>query len=189
MNFFPSDLEITNLQSPLDILSEAKLEWDSKGQGIISLLVDEGRSTSGSDSTSVIIHVYALHIPSQRLARLLTIFHVTEKPYPARINPEKEDIPDYLRKERIGASSRSSLAAIESFRVSMSQNTSVDEWVCESPDEFRRQLVKALNRGSVKAAVTNIVTVSSVDDETSEIPAQPNIESDEASSEIGGELD
>jgi hypothetical protein len=189
MSFFPSDLEIANLQSPLDILSEAKLEWDSKGQGIISLLVDEGHSTFGSDSQFVMIHVYALHIPSQRLARLLTVVHVTEKPYPARIDPEKEDIPDYLRKESAGPVSPPPQAFIETIRASVSQYKRVDEWVCESPDEFRRQLVKALNLGSVKATVTNIVTVSSADDEAGGMPAQPEIESGEGSSEIGGELD
>lgn len=165
MSFFPSDLEIINAQSPLDILSEAKDEWDAKGQGVVTLLVDEGRSTlrSHGDIDVTLIRVYALHIPTERVESLLTVIHVSGKPYPARINPEKEDIPAYLRKERFVPAKKAGLmppSILQSISEAIPAHTVTEEWVCESPEEFRRQLAKALTLGHVKSAITNIIAGS-----------------------------
>ncbi|MFN9610547.1 MAG: hypothetical protein ACK546_00080 [bacterium] len=166
MSFFPHDIEIANLESPLDILSEAKLEWDSEGQGIISLLVDEGQSTSKDGTTFALIHVFVVHIPSQRVAGLLTVFHVSGKPYPARIKPERHDVPDFLRKERAVPPRPTDLSkqhVLSSFASMAPAHTVVEEWVCESPSEFRKQLAKALTQGSVKYTITSIVAASGND--------------------------
>jgi hypothetical protein len=163
MSFFPSDLEIANAQSPLDILSEAKNEWDTKGQGIVTLLVDEGRPASQGDSDLTLIHVYALHIPSERVESLLTVIYASGKPYPARINPEKDDIPEYLRKERFVPARKSGLmppSILQAISEAIPAHTVTEEWVCESPDEFRKQLSKALTLGRVKSAITNIIAAS-----------------------------
>jgi hypothetical protein len=163
MSFFPSDLEITNAQSPLDILSEAKNEWDTKGQGIVTLLVDGGRSALHGDSDLTLIHVYAMHIPSERVESLLTVIYASGKPYPARISPEKDDIPEYLRKERFVPAKISGLMSpsiLNTFREAIPAHTVSEEWVCESPEEFRKQLSKALTLGRVKSAITNIIAAS-----------------------------
>ena len=169
MSFFPHDLEIANVQSPLDILSEAKNEWDTEGQGVITLLVDEGRSTE-SDIVYALIRVYAQHIPTERIENLLTVIHVCDKPYPARINLAKEDIPSVLRKERLVPVKNAGLMAaglLQTLSEAIPAHTVSEEWVCQSPGEFRKQLAKALTRGSVKSAITNIIAASSKDTDSS----------------------
>ena len=169
MSFFPRDLEIVNVQSPLDILSEAKNEWDAEGQGVITLLVVEGRSTT-PDIVYACIRVYAQHIPTERIEYLLTVIHVCDKPYPARIELVKEDIPANLRKERFVPAMRGGLVSSDFFeRVNKAApaHTVSEEWVCQSPGEFRKQLAKALTRGSVKSAITNIIAASTTDTDSS----------------------
>ena len=173
MSFFPSNLEIVNVQSPLDILSEAKDEWDAEGQGVITLLVDDGRSTK-SDVVYAFIRVYALHIPTERVENLLTVVHVCDKPYPARIELEKEDTPAYLRKERYVPARKAGLMNSDIFQAlnkTIPAHTVYEEWVCQSPDEFRKQLAKALTRGSVKSAITNIIAASTKDTDSSSTSA------------------
>ena len=169
MSFFPHDLEIVNVQSPLDILSEAKNEWDAEGQGVITLLVVEGRSTE-SDIVYAWIRVYAQHIPTERIENLLTVIHVCDKPYPARIDLVKEDVPAVLRKERlVPAKSPGLMTAglLQTLSEAIPAHTVSEEWVCQSPGEFRQQLAKALTRGSVKSAITNIIAASTKDTDSS----------------------
>lgn len=169
MSFFPHDLEIVNVQSPLDILSEAKNEWDAEGQGVITLLVDEGRSTE-SDIVYAWIRVYAQHIPTERIENLLTVIHVCDKPYPARIDLVKEDVPAVLRKERLVPAKRPGLMTaglLQTLSEAIPAHTVSEEWVCQSPGEFRQQLAKALTRGSVKSAITNIIAASTKDTDSS----------------------
>lgn len=166
MSFFPHDLEIVNVQSPLDILSEAKNEWDAEGQGVIKLLVVEGRSTIPATTPDIVyacIRVYAQHIPTERIEHLLTVIHVCDKPYPARIELVKEDIPANLRKERFVPARSGGLLSSDLFKTlneAAPAHTVSEEWVCQSPGEFRKQLAKALTRGSVKSAITNIIAAS-----------------------------
>ena len=177
MTFFPSDFEVINAQAPLCILSEAKNEWDAKGKGVVTLLIDEGSPASlvDDDTDMTFIHVYLTHIPTGRVENLLTVIHANGKPYPARINPEKEDTPHYLRKQRIVPAKKPGLISasiLQSLSEAIPAHTVTEEWVCESPDDFRKQLAKALTLGRVKSAITNIIAVSrggSVSDDNSEL--------------------
>jgi hypothetical protein len=182
MSFFPSDLEIANVQSPFEIITEAKREWDTKGKGIVTLLVDEGGSTSESDTAMTFIRIYALHIPTERVESLLTVVHSCGKPYPARIKPEKEDTPDYLRKEIIVPAKKARTITpgiLQAISEAIPAHAVSREWVCESPEEFRRQLAKALTLGSVKSAITNIIAASTYDADPSSASALSVDEPDE----------
>jgi hypothetical protein len=169
MSFFPEDIELSDIRSPSEILSEAQSEWEGHSNGLLLLRVSPA-ALEGEDE--FILDVYIVHSPSKRMAKLLSVAHRPEHPYPVEIRPESFDIPRYLKKSYTVQARRSIpplfsvpdyLRAVEKAIPEISTQTITNEWVCDTPSEFRENLRKALNLGSVKSAINNIIVGSSLD--------------------------
>jgi hypothetical protein len=184
MSFFPCDLDLETTQSPEDILAEAKAEWDEKGKGIVSLLIDQ-RNSSADDKN--IYFVYAQHIPSSRIAHILTVCHEKNQAYPASIEPQTRDVPRYLRRKYITPARPGGMSpsqALERLIAPIGQQIVVNDGICDSAAEFTEKLVKAFGSGSIKAQITNLIVGSTVVDEADEA-----CENTEALSSTGEEQD
>jgi hypothetical protein len=82
------------------------------------------------------------------------------------IQPEIDDLPNYLKKSytRETMSTVAALAAsISEISGQVRERTIKNEWVAETPSEFRSKLHDVFNLGSVKYTVLSLVTGSQID--------------------------
>jgi hypothetical protein len=173
--FWPEGIELKDTQSPREILKTAQEDWLESSDGVMGLVLQDAESKSGN---SMII-VHAKHIPSNRTATLFSIVHRPNCPYPATIQPEEENIPEFLKKTYLKPAASSELAMLSiTGKLGISETVVTNQWVSETPVEFREKLAKAFNLGSIKSAVLNLVSSSSENENvTSEIPMEKREES------------
>ena len=57
------------------------------------------------------------------------------------------------------------MRAIERTLPEVTTKTIINEWVCDTPAEFREKLEKAFNLGAIKSTINNIIAGSSVQDD------------------------
>lgn len=148
-HYWPSGLELSDTQSPKEILKVAQEDWHTNGNGVVELILQDAKSESGN---SMII-VHAKHVPSNRTCRLFSIVHRPNTPYPVTIQPEDDDLPSFLRKTSIP--SRDELDQI------IAGTAWNNKWVSDTPAEFREKLSEMFNRGVTKSLVLNLISNAS----------------------------
>lgn len=171
-NFWPSGIELNDTQSPKEILHEAQRDWESDSNGLMTLVLQPTKSESGND----MIIVHAKHSPSNRTASLFSVVYRPANPYPATIQPKDDELPNFLKKSyyepgfdpmrSFGLMKPANLLKIEGRTVT-------NEWVSDTPSEFRAKLKEVFNLGIVKSEVLNL---------TCEVPA-PDVDEENDSSD------
>jgi hypothetical protein len=174
-SFWPDGIEISDLQSPRDILKTAQEEWQTASNGLLELVLQNAKSESGN---SMII-VHAKNVATKRTAILFSIVHQPKKPYPLTIQLEKENLPTFLKKSYytkdsqfpIGLQAVLGYDPIQQFNARPNQfinRTSrldvkpvVNKWVSDTPSEFRKKLSEAFNLGIVKREILNLTATNS----------------------------
>jgi hypothetical protein len=165
-NFWPSGIELSDTQSPRQILKAAQEDWRVNSDGIMELILQDAQSESGN---SMII-VHAKHIAYNRTATLLSIVHEPEKPYPVT------NLPNFLKKsyyapsQNYGGFGSSNLSLGETLTETIlgKQRKIIENgWVSDTPSEFRDKLTKAFNLGIIKRSILNLA--SNITDNTSHI--------------------
>lgn len=162
MSFFPDDIDLSEIQSPTEILEEAREEWARRSGGTLELIVVE---SDLSDSAKSILDIILAHSSSGRQAKLLSLRHVPDQAYPLEIVPESFNYPDYLVKKRFVPARKKTLlgpSILDSLGELIPEHTVTNKWVCETPREFRLMLAEALNLGSVKSLIVNLVTGNAI---------------------------
>ena len=172
-NFWPEDVSVDDTSSPYDILESAREEWEAETEGEMTLELQQGESKNGHKM--VIVH--AKHVPSNRTATLLEIVHRQSEPYPVTIQPREEELPDILKRERYQPGLReigvpADLSPLEGRKIK-------NEWVSDTPSEFREKLSKALHLSAVKTAILGLACEAS--------DAAPEDEEDEPQDDIAAE--
>lgn len=173
-SYWPSNLELSDTAAPMDILRDASEDWKVNSQGLLELVIQIAQSKSGND----MILVHAKHIPSNRTASLLSVVMRPNNPYPARIQPKEDELPNFFKKTYVKSGHDASSQGIESALRSMQgfQLTETNQWVAETPSEFRAKLADALNLGALKSIVLNLVardTQPETDDESTQVADLP----------------
>jgi hypothetical protein len=154
-SFCPDGFELSDTQSPRDILNTAKEDWQTNSDGIMDLVLQDTESESGN---SMII-VRAKHVVNKRTAILFSIVHQPEKPYPVTIEPKGEKLPTFLQKsyyETIPQFQQALVGVIGERYQSPKQV--VNRWVSDTPSEFRKKLTEAFNLGIVKREILNLAS-------------------------------
>ena len=164
-NFWPSDLNIKDTQSPMEILQVAQNDFQTESQGLITLIMQIAKSQSGND----MIIVHAKHVPSNRTRTLFTVVHRPNSPYPASIVPRDEKLPNFLKKSYYKAGILERTAP--DFMTSGSEVE--NKWVCDTPSEFRSKLREVIELGSTKADILNLLSNDDSDDTDSSAEAHP----------------
>jgi hypothetical protein len=158
-NFWPTGIEISDTQSPREILNTAQEEWKTNSNGLLQLVLQDTQSQSGH---SMII-VHAKHTVSNRTAALFSIVHQNGKPYPVRIQPEKEELPTFLKKSYDVPKSQLGLK-VESVFLGKGLGglePAFTQWVSDTPSEFRKKLSEVFNLGIIKREILNLVSNTS----------------------------
>lgn len=156
--YFPAGLELNDTKTPLEILEEAKLDWQEESDGLVTLIFQITKSGRGDD----MILVHAKHVPSNRTASLFSLISRQKNPYPVSIQPKDEELPDFLKKSYTSHSALGRALSV-STAASMQAITVTNKWVSETPSEFRNKLSEAFNLGIIKSEVLNLVTGSIID--------------------------
>lgn len=149
--YFPVGLKLDDTQTPMEILQNAQLDWETESGGLVTLILQTAKSKDGDD----MILVHAKHVPSNRTVSLFSLVCRTGNPYPVRIQPKDNELPKFLRKSyhEPGFASALSIAAA----VNVQGHTVTNEWVSDTPAEFRNKLSEVFNLGIVKSEVLNLV--------------------------------
>lgn len=160
--FWPQDIQLSDTQSPLEILNTAQEEWRTSSDGIMELVLQDTMSNSGN---SMII-VHAKHVISNRTATLFSIVYRADYPYPVTIQPKDEDLPTFLKKSYYKPGARSiaemkeHISLIPTTRIAEKQGVSgkqvLNQWVSDTPSEFREKLVEVFNLGAIKSEILNL---------------------------------
>lgn len=74
-NFWPSGIDLSDTQSPREILKVAQEDWYTSSEGIMELILQDATSKLGD---SMII-VHAKHVASNRTSTLFLIVHRPNK--------------------------------------------------------------------------------------------------------------
>lgn len=148
-SFWPSGINLDDTQSPKEILNVAQGDWYTNGAGRIELVLQDTLSRSGD----VMIIVHAKHIPSSRTTTLLSVIHRPDKPYPVTIQTDDENLPNFLKKSYTSGVSN----AITSSLM-MTEYTVSNQWVSDTPAEFRKKLREAFSLGSVNSKILNLIS-------------------------------
>lgn len=144
-NYWPSGLDLTDVQSPMAILREARSDWEEESDGLLTLILQTAESTSGND----MIIVHAKHNPSNRTATLFSVVYRPDIPYPATLLPKDDELPDFLKKHYIKPGI--------SIGLPIEDKTVVNPWVADTPLEFRNNLTEVFNLAIIKSEVLSIV--------------------------------
>lgn len=148
-SFWPKGIELKDTQSPREILTTAQDDWETGSEGVMTLALQDAKSRSGH---SMII-VHAKHIPSNRTATLFSVIHRPNNPYPAMIQPEDEDLPEFLQKfEPQPKPLIETLASLQGQLPNL--------WVSDTPSEFRARLADVFNLGSIKSIILNLASTA-----------------------------
>lgn len=173
-NFWPSDLNLGDTSSPLEILQLAKQEWTEMSDGLLTLVIQEAESTNNNH----MLIVHAMHVPSNRTVTLFSVVHRPSAPYPVTIQPRDNELPNIFKKSYY----KPGFADITAGVGSMAGRQVTNNWVCDTPAEFRYQLAEAFNLGTVKSDVLSLVSATA--------PSSAASTKSESSEEIsGGEPD
>jgi hypothetical protein len=169
-NFWPTGIEISDTQSPREILNTAQEEWQTNSDGLLQLVLQDAQSQSGHP----MIIVHAKHVANNRTAELFSIVYQNGKPYPVRIQPEKEELPTFLKKSYDEPKSQLvsglNLSALKGLGGIDQVST---QWVSDTPAEFRKKLAEMFNLGLVKREILNLVSNTTDDaDNTSQDPIE-----------------
>jgi hypothetical protein len=169
-NFWPKGIEISDTQSPMQILETAQEEWHLNSDGLLTLVLQGTKSKAGND----MIIVHAKHIPSNRTVTLFSVVYRHNTPYPATIQPKDDDLPNYLKKEY-----NKSGALTDVVRQLGSERVS-NTWVSDEPSEFRKKLEQVFNLSVVKSDIVNLLSTSrEVTDDDRDEPAEEFTREDE----------
>jgi hypothetical protein len=148
--FWPAGLDLDDTSSPLEILEMANQEWAEHTSGLLALVIQEAESTNGNH----LLIVHAKHVPSNRTVTLFSVVHRPGAPYPATILPRDNELPDILKKSyyRPGfAEVSAGFRGLEGRRVE-------NDWVSDTPSEFRSQLRNVFKLGILKSEVLSLVS-------------------------------
>lgn len=176
-SYWPRELSLDDAATPLQILEEAEIDWFNSSGGLIALVVQVFLDEVEQVQETI---VHAKHSPTNRTSTLLSVKHRPDNPYPVRIYPRGDDIPDSLKKT-YRKSNFASLAAAVGGGISPEGKTVKNPWVADTPAEFRVQLAKALSLGEVKSAIVNLTaaTAEAIDPEHRAIEGDDSAESTE----------
>lgn len=153
-SFWPNGIELSDTQSPREILQTAQLDWQSSSDGIMDLILQDSESTSGNN----IIIVHAKHVASNRTAMLFSVVHRPESPYPVAILPKDEDLPDFLKKAYFVPGKEGITSAITAMAGTAGKQM-LNEWVSDTPSEFRENLTEVFNLGTIKREILNLSSI------------------------------
>lgn len=148
--FWPAGIDLMDTASPLEILITAQNEWEKSSGGKLTLAFQEAHTESGH----AMIIVHAKFIPGNRTATFFSVVHRLKAPYPVLIQPDEENLPDFLKKNyrTVGIGEIGTRA----FYGREIEN----KWVSDTPKEFRSKLKDVLNLGSVKSVVLSLLAHS-----------------------------
>ena len=175
-NYWPDGLELSDAKAPLEILRDAQAEWKSSSGGVLDLILQEAAPHTGN----YMIIVHAKHVASNRTASLFSVISRKAHPYPARIQPKDEELPDFFKKiyKTVNIRGLASMGAV----INQSKEELIEnEWVADTPFEFRVKLHKVFNLGIIKSIILNLISsndayndVGSVTSENVENSANPD---------------
>lgn len=154
-NYWPSDLNLEDTSSPLEIIKDAKQEWRDQSDGQLILVIQEAESSNKND----MMIVHAKHAPSNRTVTLFSVIHRLGSPYPARIQPQGDELPDAFKKSYY----QHGFAELASLTGTVTGRNVTNEWICDTPSEFRSKLQKVFNLGTLKADVLSLVSGAAPD--------------------------
>jgi hypothetical protein len=153
-NFWPKGIEISDTQSPMQILETAQEEWINNSDGVMTLVLQEAKSKGGND----MIIVHAKHLPSNRTVTLFSVVYRSKQPYPATIEPKDDDLPDYLKKSYYKQSPTEKLINGSIGGVSYQGQQVKNTWVSDAPSEFRENLEQVFNLSIVKSDLLSLLS-------------------------------
>lgn len=143
--FWPEGLSLSDTQSPYEVLEIASEEWETASNGALTLVIEQ----TEAERENAKITVHAKHVPSNRTATLFSIIHRLSAPYPVTIQPREDNLPDILKKSYYDP-------GIDGISWLTRGRTVENEWVSDTPSEFREKLSKAFNLSIVKAVVLSL---------------------------------
>jgi hypothetical protein len=163
-NFWPKGFELTDTESPRQILETAQREWNAESSGVLTLVFQETKSESGND----MIIVHAKHVPSNRTVTLFSVIYRPNTPYPATIQPKDDILPNYLKKSYYKPGTLDN--ALVGSGILNSQGCQIlNDWVSDAPAEFRKKLEEVFNLGIVKSEILSLVSMSGFQSATADV--------------------
>jgi len=162
-NFWPTGFDLSDTASPKQILLIAQEEWATQSDGGMLLLLRNCKSQGGND----MIIVDAKYVPANRTTTLFQVVHRPGTPYPVTIQPKGQDLPDFLKKS-YHQPGMGAIAAVTKAMCLGQGNDVTNEWVADTPSEFRTKLTAVFNLGTTKSEILNLVSGGSPASEPSE---------------------
>ncbi|MBE9141264.1 hypothetical protein IQ254_29375 [Nodosilinea sp. LEGE 07088] len=153
-NFWPEGIEISDTQSPREILKAAQEDWQTSSRGVMELILQDATTKTGNP----MIKVHAKHVKSNRTAMLFSVVYRPNYPYPATIQPKDDDLPDFLKKTYYVEGQKGIAAIINSDPLNVQGKMVSNEWVSDTPPEFRKKLAEAFNLGIIKSEILNLAS-------------------------------
>jgi hypothetical protein len=155
MNFWPDDIKIDEALAPRDIMEEAGQELTNRTQNKleVTIIINE------LDDRSVLAFE-VMNTDSLAVLNLFEVSYQKENFYPLVISPPKQDIPEFLRRQRIV---KGTIDTFQTFAdiARMTERTRdrviENPWVCATPTEFKEKLKMLFHQEHVKARIMNLL--------------------------------
>ena len=161
--FWPSGIDVQDTRSPREILKVAQEDWSTSSSGIMVLIINDAMSKAGNP----MIIVRAKHVPTNRTAKLFSVIHRPDKPYPATFQLEEEELPNFLKRSYVRPGrSLIGIEALMGTSISTQEKTVSNPWVSDTPSEFEKNLKAVFNDGVIRGQILNLLADSSSDMDT-----------------------
>lgn len=174
-NFWPG-IDLKDTKSPLEILNDAKEDWEKNSNGAMTLVLQQATTTNGNN----MIMVHARHLPSARTGAILKVVHRPTSAYPVTIYPEDDEIPDFLKKSYSTAGFDVIASMMPQSIGKVPPRTVTNQWVAETPAEFRAKLKSAFGLGTAKSIILNLAAVAEQTDITDGIESSGSDQTSES---------
>lgn len=167
MDFWPEGLSIKDMRSPRQIILEANEDWVSKSEGVLTLGLEEAVTDNSGNSS---MNVFANNTTNHNTIVLFKIHQRVNLTYPVAIQLREEDLPNHLKKSYYSHSVKSAFGQAGAISQMFGEGQLIkNEWVSDTPTEFRKHLEKALNTSYVKRAILSLFSdeISATSDDVS----------------------
>jgi hypothetical protein len=164
MNFWPSEINSDEVQSPKEIMQDAGMELE-KRTGILAVSIQESQLDD-----RVVLAFEVSKRASKVMLNLFEASHGLKFAYPVVIVPPERDIPEFLRRERYVPGTPgmlSGLSAVPGLHAAiqgMPGRYVENKWVCGTPSEFREKLTGLFAEDHVKSRIVSLLAANRLEE-------------------------
>lgn len=147
MGFWSAEIRAADVREPIEIMQDAADELTAYND-MLAVTIPH------TELTDRIVYAFNVTNAARMTQKLFEVTARKEEPYPAVINPQTVELPEFLKKRRyVPGNYDTGCEPDDGYYVD-------NEWVCVTPAEFKAKLEQLLAEDHIKSRVLSLIAAS-----------------------------